>query len=410
LALLPFFAYLGLIAMAALWGRRRKRVTPTRAARFLFVIPAHDEEGNITATVNSCRSVFYDPALYRVIVIADNCTDGTAAAARAAGAEIIERTDSSRRSKGHALEFFFAQCSGAVDEANAVIVIDADTVVDPGILTAFATALAEGKDWVQCYYTVRNPDASWRTRMMTYAFSLFNGVWLLGQDRIGLAIGLKGNGMCFSTRGLARFPWQAYGLTEDLEFSWTLRIAGESVHFLPEARVYGSMLSQGGPSAAAQRLRWEAGRKAQRRMFLWPLLRSRRIKALTKLLYLVDLFFPPLVTLLLGLLIVLSLDLAAVLDSRLLHTSPWLLTIHGLMGAVLASYALCPLWTLDLPVRYIASLLVLPYYAVWKLHATVGRSPSAWVRTSREPMPRGDPAEVHLPPPQNEVSPWIADR
>jgi cellulose synthase/poly-beta-1,6-N-acetylglucosamine synthase-like glycosyltransferase len=400
LVLLPFFAYLGLIVSAALWGRRRRDVMPVRATRFLFVIPAHDEEENITATVESCRRVAYDPALYRVVVIADNCTDRTAAAARAAGAETIERTDSQRRSKGHALEYFFAQRPSVADEADAVVVIDADTIVDPWILTAFAEALAEGKDWVQCYYTVRNPDASWRTRMMTYAFSLFNGVWLLGQDRIGLAVGLKGNGMCLSTRGLARFPWRAYGLTEDLEFSWTLRVAGERIHFLPETRVYGAMLSQGGPAAAAQRLRWEAGRKAQRRLFLGLLLRSHRIGLVMKLLYLVDLVFPPLVTLLLGLLVVLSLDLLAVLD--LLGTSPWLLTIHSLMAVVLTCYALSPLLVLDLPVRYLASLVVLPYYAVWKLRTTAGRNPTTWVRTPREPMPRGVSGEAHSPPPQND--------
>src|SRR6516162_9620042 len=122
LALLPFFAFLGLIAAAALWGWRRKDVMPARAAaRFLFVIPAHDEEESIAATVASCRGVSYDPALYRVIVIADNCTDRTAAVARAAGAETIERTDAQRRSKGHALEYFFAQRPGVADEADAVI-------------------------------------------------------------------------------------------------------------------------------------------------------------------------------------------------------------------------------------------------------------------------------------------------
>ena len=211
LVLLPFFAYLALIIVAVLQGRRREEMVPSRTARFLFVIPAHDEEANIASTIESCRGVSYDPALYRVVVIADNCTDGTAGLARAAGAEVIERTDPLRRSKGHALEYFFEQRPGLAGETDAVVVIDADTIVDPGILTAFAAALAEGKDWVQCYYTVRNPDASWRTRMMTYAFSLFNGVWLLGQDRMGLGVGLKGNGMCFSTRGLARFPWRHTG-------------------------------------------------------------------------------------------------------------------------------------------------------------------------------------------------------
>src|SRR5262249_39072281 len=158
------------------------------------------------------------------------------------------------------------------------------------------------KDWIQCYYTVRNPDASWRTRLMTFAFSLFNGVWLLGQDRLGLAIGFKGNGMCFSTKGLARVPWKAYGLTEDLEFSWILRTRGDRIHFLPETRVNGTMLSQGGPAAVAQRLRWETGRRAQRNLFFGSLLRSRQIGLLPKLMYAIDLLFPPLVSLFLVLL------------------------------------------------------------------------------------------------------------
>src|SRR4051794_14427886 len=168
LVLLPFFAYLALITGAALLGRRREGVAPSCPPRFVFVIPAHDEEGNIRSTIESCQSVCYDPALYRIIVIADNCSDDTARVAAAAGAEVIERDDISRRSKGHALEFFFRHHSDEAESADAVVLIDADTVVDPGILSAFATALAQGQDWIQCYYTVRNPDASWRTRMMTY--------------------------------------------------------------------------------------------------------------------------------------------------------------------------------------------------------------------------------------------------
>jgi hypothetical protein len=192
--------------------------------------------------------------------------------------------------------------------------------------------------------------------------------------------------MCFSTRGLARFPWRAYGLTEDLEFSWMLRIAGERIHFLPTTRVCGTMLSRGGSAAAAQRLRWEAGRRAARGLFLGPLLRSCQIGPLPKLMYLIDLVFPPLVSLLLGLLVALSLDLGTILDPRWLGWSRWLLPVHGLMAVVLACYALSPLVALDLPVRYLASLIALPYYAVWKLLTSCGK-PRDWVRTPREPVP-----------------------
>jgi hypothetical protein len=386
--ILPFFAYLGLIAVAALSDVGRGRAgAPSRLPRFLVVIPAHDEETNIQSTVESCRAISYDPSLFHVLVIADNCIDGTAQAARAAGAEVIERADPVRRSKGHALEYFFEQNPSTVAAFEAVVLVDADTLVDPEILTAFAGAIAQGKDWVQCYYTVRNPDLTWRTRMMTYAFSLYNGVWLLGQDRLGLGVSLKGNGMCFSTRGLARFPWRAHGLTEDLEFSWRLRIAGERIHFLPGTRVQGAMPGRGGSAAAAQRQRWEAGRKTQRDLFLGPLLRSHRIGPLTKFLYAMDLVFPPLVTLLIYLLVAIALQLGASLDAGHLETVHWLLPVHLMIAGVLSTYAFSPFVTMGLPVRYLTSLAALPYYAIWKVIMTTGRRPTTWVRTSREPAP-----------------------
>ena len=82
-----------------------------------------------------------------------------------------------------------------------------------------------------------------------------------------------------------------------------------------------------------------------------------------------------------------SLDLGAVIDPHLSRVPPWLLPVHGLMAVVLACYALSPLFALDLPVRYLASLMALPYYAVWKLLIITGK-PTAWVRTPREPAGR----------------------
>jgi 1,2-diacylglycerol 3-beta-glucosyltransferase len=385
LTFLPFFVYLAIVTLSAL-RRGRDSGGPIPRTQFLFVIPAHNEQANIRSTIESCRGVFYDPELYQVLVIADNCTDKTAQLAQASGAEVFERTDSLRRSKGYALECFFDHRPGIVKDFDAIVMVDADTIVDRGILSAFAGALAEGKDWIQCYYSVRNPDSSWRTRMMTYAFSLYNGIWLLGQDRMGLGVGLKGNGMCFSTRGLARFPWEAHGLTEDLEFSWKLRIAGERPHFLPGTRVCGSMPSRGGSAAAAQRCRWEAGRKAQRRQFIRLLLRSRHIGCVTKLMYLIDLIFPPLVTLLLGLLLLALFQIGGMVNPQLFSTSRGFLPMHGLMAVVLVGYTLSPFLALDLPMRYLASLFALPYYTVWKLITTIGRDPTAWIRTPREPM------------------------
>jgi len=394
-ALAPFFLLMAGITLAALASKigraGRRPATSGPRARFLIVIPAHDEEGVIAATVRSCFELDHDPSRFTVHVIADNCGDATAALAREAGADVTERSTPDLRSKGHALEYFFERVSRArpdSDEYDAAVLIDADTVVDPSLLRAFERGLAAGQDWIQGYYTVRNPDASWRTRLMTFAFSLANGVWPLGLDRSGLSVGLKGNGMCFSAQGLRRHPWKAHGLVEDMEFALSLRVAGERVHFDPNARVYGEMVSRGGAGAASQRRRWEDGRKSLRGKFRSPLARSRRLGIVPKLCYLTDLYFPPLASLGLALLITASIHplARAIPDSR--SIADRLLIPHGAMAASLLAYALSPVLVMGLPPRYLRDLAVAPYYVAWKLIVGLGRRQKGWIRTPREPQPR----------------------
>ena len=80
-------------------------------------------------------------------------------------------------------------------------------------------------------------------------------------------------------RGLRRVPWSSYGLVEDFEYSWNVRVAGGKVAFLPWVTVRGVMLEHGGKAAVIQRRRWEAGRRDVSRRMLMPLLRSQRLGA-----------------------------------------------------------------------------------------------------------------------------------
>ena len=187
LLLLPYLGLILLTALAALCSRRVSRKPDAPRTRFLVVIPAHDEESGIAATVRSCLSLEYPEGLFEVLVIADNCSDDTATIARQQGATVVERQDPDKKSKGHAIKFLIdrLQESGQFAELDALVVIDADTTVSPDLLLAFAGSIEAGQDWIQCFYSVANPDASWRTRLMAYAFSLFNGVTPLGQSSWG---------------------------------------------------------------------------------------------------------------------------------------------------------------------------------------------------------------------------------
>jgi cellulose synthase/poly-beta-1,6-N-acetylglucosamine synthase-like glycosyltransferase len=390
LLVLPYFLFLFAVAMASMSGRRAGPRAPEAEprSRFLVLIPAHDEESGIATTVASCRSADYPDALFNVVVIADNCTDRTAAIAADAGARVVERNDSLKKSKGYAIEYLIGRLaeSGEFESLDALVVIDADTTIDASLLRWFDAHLRAGGDWIQGYYTVANPDASWRTRLMTYAFGLFNGVMPLGQTALGTSAGLRGNGMCFSTRGLRRRPWASYGLVEDLEFSWMLRVAGEKVAFEPASRVYGAMVGSGGTAAANQRRRWEFGRSEVRRTYAGPLLRSDRIGWWAKLLSLCELTIPPM-GLLLSLYLVLSaLDLLAFIATPAGGMAVrWvLLACAALMSASVALYALSPFLAMGLPWRFARTLALVPAYVAWKALVRLQGRPKGWVRTERE--------------------------
>ena len=118
----------------------------------------------IEGVVANLRKLDWPADGFRVLVVADNCTDSTAALARTAGAEVLERHDPARRGKGYALDFAF-HTSQALGWADAVVVVDADTEVSANLLEAFAGRIDDGAKAIQAHYGVLNPQASWRTRL-----------------------------------------------------------------------------------------------------------------------------------------------------------------------------------------------------------------------------------------------------
>ena len=75
-----------------------------------MVIPARNEAVGVGATVDALADQRdgsghpLDRRRYEVILLANNCSDDTAGAARRLGAEVLVRADPARRGKGYALE------------------------------------------------------------------------------------------------------------------------------------------------------------------------------------------------------------------------------------------------------------------------------------------------------------------
>jgi cellulose synthase/poly-beta-1,6-N-acetylglucosamine synthase-like glycosyltransferase len=370
----PLLVELLLVTLAAMLPRSRKALpAPTRPplGKLVVVVPSHNEEASIARCVHSIAASAGGPG--DILVVAHNCSDGTAAEARAAGAMVAVLNDPALAGKGNALAHGF-HIAFAELGADAVIIIDADSAVAADLIGLVRQRL-ENASVLQCRYECRSATNDPRSRLRALAFFCMNVVRPLGRQRLHLSCGIFGNGFAMRRQVLEQVPYNAHSIVEDLEFHLCLIKAGIRCEFLEEARIWAEVP----PNAAAavtQSARWEGGRL---RMFqhhapgLFLQVRRGRLALLEPL---VDLAGLPL-----------ALEVAA-LCGLLFFPAPVLrVYAEAGLGIILLHLAVALCLGPD-PIAALRALLQAPFYVVSKvamLPAIIrkARNRAAWVRTSR---------------------------
>ncbi len=381
--------YLCLLSIAALAATRRRRAAHARypanpSARFSFavLVPAHNEEAIVGTLLESLAALAYPKDRYSVCVIADNCTDGTAAVARATGwVWVYERFDAEKRGKGYALNWALQKLEDEQMAYDACVVLDADSVVDPGFLQAMERELARGAQALQADNGVLNTSEAPSAALRWIALALVNHVRPLGRNALGCSSTLTGNGMCLRHELLLRHPWQAFGLGEDYQYYLTLIEHGERARYVPEAIVRSQMPTTF-DQMKTQDVRWEssAGSQPSWRIALRLLKAGIVHRDLARLEAVAELLTPPL-SLLVGCCVL------VVLASAALWFLPGLLMSLALVLGLLV-YLSAPLYLLRPPRAVYQALLHAPRFVLWKLWVYVAlrrskKHTSEWVRTGR---------------------------
>ncbi len=360
---------------AAFPVRRRGNSGLSSGAKFRLavVIPAHNEEAQIGIPVASVAQADQTGLEVTRVVVADNCTDGTGAAAAEAGARVLTRFNEELRGKGYALDFAFQTLQS--EGYDGYLVIDADSNVAANTLTEVVGLLRSGADAVQCRYMVRNPGESVRTRLMNVALMAFNVLRPRGRDRWGLSAGINGNGFALSAETLRKVPYGAASLVEDLEYHLDLVRVGRKVRFADAATVYGEM-PVSGKGVKTQRTRWEGGRF---RMLTEraPSLAKEVVRGRLSLLEpLADLLLLPL-----------AFHVTLLLVAAGVAPGPWR-TIALAGFGVLGFHLLTAIAVGGGGLKDFAALATAPFYVLWKLLMLPAvlrssRGKAKWVRTER---------------------------
>lgn len=377
--------YVLLLALVGRLSQRKWQARPPSLeprTQFLILIPAHNEEEGIGPTLESLRVQDYPKTLVRLIVIADNCKDGTASVARQAGFECWERNEPGAPGKGQALRWALDRLASS--DWDAAVFIDADTRTGPEFLTEMDRQIQEGVSAIQARYEFELADQSYFSLLTFASKRAENTLFWRPRERFAWMGFIVGNGFCLKREVLETIPWAAYSVVEDVEYAVQLALHGFRVKFLETTQVV-SRTTRGATDAAPQRLRWASGTFRVIRNYVPQLLRSGvrtrsfRLIEMALALTLTSRFF------------LVYLTFLAALCSLLLGTTGpgLLLRILVVVSAILFCFYTGMVLS-EIPdsrgSRFRA-LVTLPYYLSWMLFvhaaAAVGKRRGVWTRTTR---------------------------
>jgi cellulose synthase/poly-beta-1,6-N-acetylglucosamine synthase-like glycosyltransferase len=380
LAILGTILLVEVVAAFLRFRRREAFVIPTgNRPRVAVLVPAHDESACVLPTLRSIQAQLRPED--RLLVVADNCSDDTAAIALAAGVEVTERNDRSRKGKGYALDWGVRHLRS--DPPDVVIVIDADCRLQEGALETLATASEKENRPVQALYIMTAPANSVvGYRISEFAWRVKNWVRPLGLKSLGLPCQLMGTGMAFPWHVIRGADLASGHIVEDLKLGLDLTAAGLAPLFCTAA-VVTSEFPQSVRGVASQRQRWEHGHISMISMMPALVVRAIAGRNWRLLALALDMAVPPLG--LLGLLTIMVAMGTALSAALALSALPFLISCVGLASlAVALVLSWCSVGRNVLPARSLLSLVPFVLGKLALYGRLIARGPvSQWTRTDR---------------------------
>lgn len=241
--------------------RKAPKAEAKKNHKFAVMIAARNESAVISDLLGSIKMQNYPQELIDIYVIADNCTDDTAAIARNAGATVFTRFNSEQVGKGYALDYglksIWKEFPGKGYEA--YFVFDADNVLDVNYFREMNATFDGGAKASTSYRNSKNFDSNW--------ISAGYGIWFLreakflNQARLTLntSCAVSGTGFFIAADILENAGgWKWHLLTEDIEFSASSITDGVRIAYCPTAVLYDEQPTTFRDSWN-QRFRWAKG-------------------------------------------------------------------------------------------------------------------------------------------------------
>ena len=227
--------------------------------KYAILIAARNEESVIGNLLDSIDLQDYPQEYLTVFVVADNCSDATAQVARSKGAICYERTNTTQKTKGFALQFLFENIRKdyGIENFEGYFIFDADNLLNVDYISRMNDAFDEGEKIITSYRNTKNFDENWIAS--TYALHWLRSIRSRHRARsfLRLATNIQGTGFLFANE-LVRDGWHYTSLTEDRAFTADAVAHGYPISYNDAAEFFDEQ-----PTslrvALRQRLRWSKG-------------------------------------------------------------------------------------------------------------------------------------------------------
>ena len=341
--------HLGLMAAASVFYRAPRWKGDAPRLRFLVVIPAHNEELLLGRTLEAINADRRDGD--QVLVVDDRSTDRTGEIASAHGAVVLTRVEGEEPGRAPARQAAIRRSADM--EWDAMVMVDADSVIEPGFFAECERALGAGAVALQA-----RSEAARGSRMVDQAalasFAIQGVTLPRGREVLHAPVRLRGTGMVLRRDVLERLDFRAKA-SEDLQVSLDLVQEGVRTRHVERARLR-SANADSWKIASTQKQRYEAGRMAAAREFVPKMLRCRSWAGLEAAWFLVS---PPFAT-------AAGLTVLGTLLALLVGAWPvvWIgAAAVGLLGLAFTVAAV----QARVGWRVLLALAVAPFYVGWKL-------------------------------------------
>jgi cellulose synthase/poly-beta-1,6-N-acetylglucosamine synthase-like glycosyltransferase len=239
----------------------RRSVVPLDSAncdqwkQLAVLVPAHNESTGLLPTLADIKQQLRPGD--RVLIVADNCTDDTAAVVSAHGAEVVERHDGTKLGKGFALDFGLKHIG--LNPPDTVVMVDADCRLEPNAIERLRRICAVTHRPVQAAYLMKAPEnVQLSLAVAEFAWRVKNWLRPLGLWTLGFPCQLTGTSMAFPWDVIRGVDLATGWIVEDLKLGLDLASQGHPPLFCPSARVT-SQFASSLRGAETQRDRWERG-------------------------------------------------------------------------------------------------------------------------------------------------------